>query len=77
MTAPIKAYKFFLSPWVGQSCRFTPTCSTYAIEAIDTWGPARGLYLGIRRIGRCHPWCKGGDDPVPVPEHLKIKNTVS
>ncbi len=66
LTAPIRAYKFFLSPWLGQSCRFTPTCSTYAIEAIETWGPLRGTALAASRLGRCHPWCKGGHDPVPV-----------
>ncbi len=65
LTAPIRAYKFFLSPWLGQSCRFSPTCSSYAIEAIETLGPGRGLWLALRRIGRCHPGCQGGDDPVP------------
>lgn len=65
LIAPIRAYKFFLSPWVGQSCRFTPTCSSYAIEAIETWGVLKGLSLAFRRIGRCHPWAQGGLDPVP------------
>lgn len=63
--APIRAYQFFLSPWLGQSCRFTPTCSNYAVEAIRTWGVLRGLSLATRRLGRCHPWCRGGHDPVP------------
>ena len=71
LTAPIRAYKFFLSPWLGQSCRFTPTCSSYAIEAIETWGPGRGLLLGAKRIGRCHPWCTGGHDPVPKPDNAE------
>jgi putative membrane protein insertion efficiency factor len=65
LIAPIKAYRFFLSPWLGHSCRFTPTCSAYAIEAIDTWGAFKGLYLAIQRLSRCHPWCRGGLDPVP------------
>ncbi len=65
LTAPIRAYKFFLSPWLGQSCKFTPTCSSYAIEAIETLGPGRGLWLSAKRIGRCNPWCQGGHDPVP------------
>ena len=65
LSAPIRAYKYFLSPWLGQSCRFTPTCSSYALEAIETHGPVRGLTLSAKRIGRCHPWCKGGHDPVP------------
>jgi len=75
LIAPIRAYKFFLSPWLGQSCRFTPSCSSYAIEAIETLGPLRGLQLSAKRIGRCHPWCKGGHDPVPKNELFKSKNT--
>ena len=65
--SPIVAYRFFLSPWLGQSCRFTPTCSLYALEAIDTHGALSGSWLAFRRICRCHPWCKGGHDPVPPP----------
>jgi putative membrane protein insertion efficiency factor len=65
LISPIRAYKFFLSPWVGHSCRFTPTCSSYAIEAIETHGPVRGLILSTKRVTRCHPWCGGGHDPVP------------
>jgi hypothetical protein len=68
---PIRAYKFFLSPWLGNSCRFTPTCSSYAIEAIQTFGSLKGSGLAISRLGRCHPWCKGGFDPVPS-QHTKI-----
>ena len=75
-TAPIRIYKYLLSPWVGQSCRFTPTCSSYAIQAIETLGPARGLLLSAKRVGRCHPWCKGGHDPVPEATPKK-NNTLS
>lgn len=63
--SPILAYRFFLSPWLGQSCRFTPTCSLYALEAIDTHGAGKGSWLAFKRICRCHPWCEGGLDPVP------------
>lgn len=63
--APIRFYRYFLSPWVGNQCRFTPTCSVYTIEAIETHGVAKGVYLGAKRICRCNPWCEGGHDPVP------------
>src|SRR5689334_22453050 len=61
----ISAYRVLLSPLLGASCRFYPTCSTYAIEAIETHGAARGTWLALKRILRCHPWHPGGFDPVP------------
>jgi len=61
----VRAYRFFLSPWLGSACRFTPTCSLYALEALDRHGPAAGSYLAARRLLRCHPGCAGGHDPVP------------
>ncbi|HCN71013.1 MAG TPA: membrane protein insertion efficiency factor YidD [Pusillimonas sp.] len=67
--APIRFYRYFLSPWLGNSCRFTPTCSAYAIEAIEQFGPLKGWGLALYRIGRCNPWCKGGHDPVPNSNH--------
>ena len=62
----IRAYQLALSPLLGPSCRFYPSCSHYALEAIDTHGALRGTWLTIKRISRCHPWHQGGFDPVPV-----------
>jgi putative membrane protein insertion efficiency factor len=61
----ISGYRMLLSPLLGASCRFYPTCSTYAIEAIETHGAARGGWLAVKRILKCHPWHPGGVDPVP------------
>ena len=61
----VKAYRFFLSPWLGSNCRFTPTCSLYALQALERHGPAAGSYLAGLRLLRCHPGCAGGHDPVP------------
>jgi putative membrane protein insertion efficiency factor len=61
----IKIYQWVLSPFIGFHCRFSPTCSQYAIEAIDKYGTIKGCYLGTKRIARCNPWCIGGHDPVP------------
>ncbi|MHB1951439.1 MAG: membrane protein insertion efficiency factor YidD [Acidiferrobacteraceae bacterium] len=63
----IGAYRALLSPWLGRHCRFWPTCSDYAAEAIRQHGSSRGLWLAARRIARCHPWNPGGVDPVPGP----------
>jgi uncharacterized protein len=54
-----------LSPFFGQQCRFTPTCSHYAIESLQLHGAFKGFWLTIKRLSRCHPWCVGGYDPVP------------
>lgn len=61
----VRLYQGILSPWLPNSCRFQPTCSQYMIEALQKHGPIKGLWLGIRRIGRCHPWGGSGHDPVP------------
>ena len=64
-TFPIKLYQWFISPILGPSCRYSPSCSHYMLQAIDEWGIFRGTWLGLKRIGRCHPWGGHGDDPVP------------
>jgi uncharacterized protein len=61
----IRGYQLLLSPVLGNNCRFHPTCSEYAIEAVRAHGVVRGLWLTVRRIGRCHPWGGAGHDPVP------------
>lgn len=62
----VRAYRLLLSPWLGNSCRFEPTCSVYAIGALERHGALAGSALALARIGRCHPWCAGGFDPVPL-----------
>jgi len=61
----VAAYRYALSPMLGRSCRFHPSCSEYAQEALERHGAVRGVWLALRRIGRCHPWHHGGYDPVP------------
>jgi putative membrane protein insertion efficiency factor len=62
---PIRIYQHYLSPLFGKNCRFEPTCSHYAVEAIEQWGVFKGGWMGLRRILRCHPWGGLGYDPVP------------
>jgi len=61
----VRFYQLAISPYLGRSCRYTPTCSQYFIEAVKKHGPLKGSYLGVRRILRCHPWGGHGYDPVP------------
>jgi len=61
----IRAYQLLLSPFFGSRCRFMPSCSQYASEAIGKYGTVRGTWLALKRIARCHPFCDGGYDPVP------------
>jgi putative membrane protein insertion efficiency factor len=63
----IRAYQLSISPLLGARCRFYPSCSHYALEAIERHGVGRGSWLTLRRVGRCHPLCAGGYDPVPLP----------
>lgn len=62
---PVKLYQYLISPMTGASCRYTPTCSSYAIEALKKHGPIKGLWLAVKRILSCHPWGGHGYDPVP------------
>jgi putative membrane protein insertion efficiency factor len=62
----VKGYRLLLSPWLGSACRFYPTCSAYSLEALERHGAAAGTYLTVARLARCHPWCNGGIDEVPV-----------
>ena len=66
LKALVRGYQLLLSPWLGASCRFEPTCSAYALAALDMHGAAGGSYLALRRLARCQPLCAGGCDPVPA-----------
>ncbi len=65
LTGLVRFYQLAISPWTPAACRFTPTCSAYAIDALHEHGAGRGLWLAVRRIARCHPWGGYGYDPVP------------
>ena len=67
----IKIYKYFISPFIGPSCRYLPTCSEYSIEALKTYGFSKGLILSFKRIMSCHPWGNSGFDPVK--KEVKVK----
>lgn len=66
LIALVRAYRLLLSPWLGGACRFEPSCSRYALQALERHGAAAGSYLAVCRLARCHPWCAGGCDPVPA-----------
>lgn len=65
LIALVRFYQLVISPWLRPACRFTPSCSNYAIEALRKYGPLKGAWLTIRRLSRCHPWGGSGHDPVP------------
>ena len=71
LSLPVRAYRLVLSPYVGHGCRYQPTCSAYALDALNRHGALKGVWLAVRRIGRCHPLGGSGYDPVPGadPEH--------
>lgn len=65
LSLPVRAYRLLLSPWVGFNCRYQPTCSAYAMDALQKHGGIKGSYMAGKRIMRCHPWGGDGYDPVP------------
>lgn len=72
----VKGYQYAISPLLGNNCRFYPSCSQYMIEAIEQFGIIKGVYLGLKRLSKCHPWHEGGMDPVPSCKcHDKSSNT--
>jgi len=71
---PIRFYQVAISPLLGSTCRFQPTCSHYMVKSIEEWGVLRGVWLGLKRIWRCHPWGSHGYDPVPT--NSKKRNNV-
>lgn len=68
VVAMINGWRLIVSPWYGQRCRYYPSCSSYAVDAVQVHGVVRGGWLALRRLGRCHPWTPGGVDLVPAPE---------
>ena len=72
----IRLYQIILSPLLGQRCRFLPTCSSYAYDSIKTHGIGRGVWLSIKRIGKCHPWHQGGYDPVPNNQKKSTEDSI-
>ncbi len=66
LIALVRAYRLLLSPWLGSSCRFEPTCSAYSLQALQQHGAVMGASLTVGRLLRCHPFCRGGHDPVPA-----------
>lgn len=71
LLALLRLYKFIISPYLGNRCRFEPSCADYAREAIQYYGAARGSYLALKRVCRCHPFAAGGVDPVPSANGVK------
>ena len=77
LIALIDVYRYLLSPWLGTNCRFYPSCSCYARQALQIHGLGKGLVLGLSRVVRCHPWQPGGYDPVPKPNNLRTQSSTT
>ena len=75
LMALVRAYQLLISPALGSACRFAPTCSHYSMQALGQHGAIKGSYLTLHRLGRCHPWCEGGHDPVP--EQVQVPRFLS
>ncbi|MCV0437598.1 MAG: membrane protein insertion efficiency factor YidD [Hydrogenophaga sp.] len=73
----VKGYRLLLSPWLGSACRFEPSCSVYAIGALERHGALVGSRLTLGRLVRCHPWCEGGHDPVPMERPALFSRLIS
>ncbi|WP_456418415.1 membrane protein insertion efficiency factor YidD [Thiolapillus sp.] len=71
LIALVRGYQLLISPFLGQNCRYFPSCSAYTIEAMEKHGPLKGIWMGMKRVGRCHPFHEGGYDPVPDPDKKK------
>ncbi|WP_456379892.1 membrane protein insertion efficiency factor YidD [Thiolapillus sp.] len=71
LIALVHGYQLLISPFLGQNCRYMPSCSAYTIEAMEKHGPLKGIWMGMKRVGRCHPFHEGGYDPVPDPDKKK------
>ena len=72
---PVRLYQKYISPLTGANCRYTPTCSSYMIIAVEEWGLLKGTWLGLKRIFRCHPWAGFGPDPVPINKKRRKQNS--
>lgn len=71
----VRGYQLLISPFLGNNCRFYPTCSQYCIEAMETHGVIKGFWMGLKRLARCHPFCEGGIDPVPPRKNTRHSNS--
>jgi putative membrane protein insertion efficiency factor len=76
LIALLRGYRFVISPLYGQVCKYHPTCSAYALEAITVHGSIKGTWFAVRRVTRCHPWALGGYDPVPPHVHPEMTRGV-